>query len=304
MMLKELFYSGQFSKIISKIDSNVETFDEFWILIESFLAVGNLSKVNELIEKADSSILDPFQRANLYLIKAKTFLELGEIKNSLESILEGKKLFNYDENIFLEFVFDVLLSKIFFWLGELDKAEGLIDELQEELDKKDFEYKDKFQADLDFIRGNISYEDADYQQARINYEKSLKTRKKYDNKKEIADVLHNLALLLFEEHKFKDSLKLNHEALTLRKELGNPGMIGISLNNIANIHHDNRARSLSNRLHQEALEYVKQGKNQLDFALVTHNLGTYQRKGEIDINKVKIFMNMRAKEHILLSKLC
>jgi tetratricopeptide (TPR) repeat protein len=129
------------------------------------------------------------------------------------------------------------------------------------------------QAFAYFYLGEYFFKKDDFENAEINYEKSLNIYQEIENISQNAQVCHNLGLTNQYLNHYEKALSYYQNAVKLFESLGNKEKAARSYMDIGTLYYDIQKYSLSQHYYETAIEIYKETNNQERIAANYQNIG-------------------------------
>ncbi len=279
-----------------KIKTELGDYNDALTTIEEFLSL-------------DRKLINILKVIDILILKAEISWRLGNLKNGLKSVEEGKNLIinKEDEKAFTTRKKALLRHGgiIYWYMGKLDEA--LLNH-EESLEISRVQNDKKGIADSLNNLGLIYQSKGEATSALEKYQQSLHLYEALGDKDTIAKIYNNMGITYSSIGAQKKALEYFLKTYEIRQELGNKNEIAMTLLNIGAIYR--LMGELSN-----ALEHYQQGQkiyeeiiDKKGIALALNNLGdVYQVKGDLDLaleyfqESLSLYKELGIKQDIAMS---
>lgn len=253
-------------------------------LIDTYRLLGDYHKCREIIDSVLETDIDKVRRLRMYGKKAGTYWVKRELSETLETVEEGLKLIETDEERYdhSEEIFKLLSHKAWSTLqkGDIEKAQEIFEELKEiSQETKDDDLIARSHHNLGSFYYHIGKMDA----ATENFEKSIDVFRESDEQKKLINSLNNLGLVKMYKSYYDEAEEYFKEGLEKCRKWKDIVGESTALNNLGDVYRDRGE-------FEKALDHFEKSKsieekisNENGVARCLNNMGIALRMmGELD----------------------
>lgn len=290
-ILANLLQKGAYREIVQKLDENLLEIKDRWILIESYIALGENKKAetqldlkkNELSSSFDKSLwnyyMGQFFLSKSHYEKALSFFNINSDTLNMNSVHES----NLQINMSIEI--GICYWRLGSYNTSLERLTESVDALkQQDLNERNIRYEDTLAKALHYL-GSVSWHIGKIEQAIIYLKSSLLIREEQENIQSTAVTLNNLGLIYKNQGNYQLSLDSNVKSLILREKVGVKKDIGDALCNVSLLYEDLGDYQQSLEFSKRGLEVYSETGFTEGIAEISFNLGRVEAKiGTLSLN--------------------
>lgn len=275
--LEQLLKECHFPAVIRHINDNDLQEKYPWILIEAWLRLRNLEKVQELLSKYEHLIREKSDYYKWNLLKVQSLRQrgaVGEVLSKLSTLLTESEQY---QDLTFHFSFLVEQSACLIDQGKYETAIQTLSDLITRLTGG----KDKYHLGLALSWRSIAYwQKGMLKLALEEQELAMKMLESHGTVQDQIRSLNVIGSICEVQHAFEKAIEALKKALTLSENIGNQRSTASALNNIGNLYYSQGELNQALDYHLKALNLRSSLSNENDIAISLNNLGNvYSAQG-------------------------